>query len=77
MALRVLQGYLAVENELFICNCQDDSAAERGLRDLQRQMPKLNIVLKNFQVKITSVSRTTGGVTEWEKEEGCSLWVKT
>ena len=75
--LRELQGYLAVNNELFICNCQDDSAAERGLRDLQRQAAKLNIVLKNFKVKITSVSRTTGCVDEWEKEEGCSLWIKT
>ena len=71
--LRDTQGYLVEGDELFICNCL---TAERGLNDLRRQMPRLKIVLKSFKVKITSVSRTTGGVVEWEKEEGYSLWVK-
>jgi len=77
MGLRELQGYLVIGNKLWLCNCPDDSAGARGLKDLQRQMSKLNIVIENFKVKITSVDRLTGRINEWEKDEGCSLWVKT
>lgn len=77
MALREPQGYLVVNNKLWICNCSDDSAGARGLKDLQRQMPKLNMVIEHFKVKIVSTDRMTGNVNDWEKDEGCSLWIKT
>lgn len=76
MALRELQGYLVINGELWICNCPDESAGARALKDLQRQVPRLNLVVEYFRVNITSVDRT-GKITEWEKDAGSSLWVKS